>query len=131
MIKRYLVILVVFLVIDALWLGLVAPKLYKSQIGHLMADKVSFAPAIVFYLIYAVALLFFIVNPAVGKESIVYALVYGGLLGFAMYATYDLTNMATLKDWPLLVTIVDLVWGTFVTATTSAVSVYVIRHFNF
>ena len=119
MIIVFLITTVVFLVLDGLWLGLVAPRFYKAQLGHLMAEKVNFAAAGVFYVIYIVALLFFIIYPAVKKGEPLQALWQGALLGFAMYATYDLTNLATLRDWPLLVTLVDLAWGTAVTAACS------------
>jgi len=131
MIKRYIVILLVFLVIDAAWLGLVAPKLYKSQIGHLMAEKTNLYAALIFYFIYALALLVFIVNPSVDKQSVMHALIYGAFLGFVMYATYDLTNLATLKDWPISITVIDLVWGTFVKGLTSAAASKIIQTFNF
>lgn len=131
MLKRYFIILVVFLVIDFLWLGLIAPKLYQKHIGHLMAEKVSFLPAIIFYLIYALALLVFVVNPAVENKNLMQALVKGLFLGFVMYATYDLTNQATLRDWPATITIIDLIWGSFVTAMTCIGSTYTIQYFNF
>lgn len=131
MLKRYGIIFITFLVIDALWLGLVAPKMYKSEIGHLMADKVNFVPAIIFYLIYTIAILVFVVNPAVDKNDLMYAVIFGAFLGFAMYATFDLTNQAALRDWPLKVTIIDLLWGTFVTGATATIATKIISKFNF
>ena len=131
MLKKYLVIFLVFIVIDAIWLGLVAPKMYQKEIGHLMADKVNFIPAIIFYLIYALAILVFVVDPALAKGDWVKALVYGAFLGLTMYATYDLTNNATLKDWPVKVTIIDLIWGSFVTSATSVIATKLIQYFNF
>ncbi len=127
MIKRYFVIFVIFFAIDIVWLALIAPKFYKAQIGHLMTDNVNWIAALLFYFIYMFALLIFVVNPAVQASSITHALLYGALLGFAMYATYDLTNLATLKDWPVLVTVADLVWGTFITAVTAAISTKIIE----
>lgn len=126
MIKRYLIILVVFLVIDAAWLGLVAPNFYQEHIGHLMAEKINFLPALIFYLIYVLALLVFIVNPALADGNLIKGIILGAFLGLAMYSTYDLTNMATLRDWPTLVTLVDLIWGTFVTAVSSGISMKII-----
>lgn len=126
-IKRYLVTAAVFLVFDIVWLGLVAPKLYKQHIGHLMAEKASLIPAAVFYLIFVAALLFFVVNPAIAANSVWRAAWMGAFLGFAMYATYDLTNMATLKDWPLVITAIDLAWGTFVTTVTSVVATLILK----
>lgn len=110
-IKMYLIAFAIFLIIDAIWLGLVAPKFYKSQIGHLMSDKPNFIAALIFYLIFIVGVVYFVVNPAIEADSLQKVIVAGFLFGFMTYATYDLTNLATLKDWPLTVTIVDLVWG--------------------
>lgn len=128
MIKRYVVTFVIFILIDLLWLGLVAPKLYQNQIGHLMAQKVNFPAAGIFYLIYIVALLVFVIQPAMANQKVSQAILYGALLGFAMYATYDLTNLATLKDWPIKITIIDLLWGSFVTATTCGLSTKLLLH---
>ncbi len=127
MIKRYFLVFIVFFVIDLVWLAVIAPKFYKSQIGHLMADNVNWIAALLFYFLYIFALLVFVINPAVEVGSITHALMYGALLGFTMYATYDLTNLATLKAWPVLVTVTDLVWGAFVTSVTSAISVKLIE----
>ena len=118
---RYLVTTGVFLLIDIAWLALIAPKLYKANIGHLMADKPNLPPAGVFYLLYIAALLFFVIDPALVKGSAWQAVWTGAFLGLVMYATYDLTNLATLKDWPLKITAIDLAWGTFITAATSGI----------
>jgi len=111
-VKMYLIAFIIFLAIDAIWLGLVAPKFYKAQIGHLMADKPNLLAALVFYLLFIVGVVYFVVNPAIEAGEVSKVLVAGALFGFMTYATYDLTNLATLKDWPITVTIVDLVWGT-------------------
>ncbi len=128
--KRYFIAFTVFLLIDILWLAKVSPVFYKFNIGHLMADEVSYIPALVFYLSYILALLVFVINPAVKEQSLKKALCLGALIGFVMYGTYDLTNMATLKAWPLIVTVVDLCWGTFITAVTSLISTFLITKFN-
>lgn len=111
-VKMYLIAFVIFIAIDALWLGLVAPKFYKAQIGHLMTEKPNFIAALIFYLIFIVGVVYFVVNPAIEAGEISKVLIAGALFGFITYATYDLTNLATLRDWPITVTIVDLVWGT-------------------
>jgi uncharacterized membrane protein len=111
-VKMYLIALIIFIAIDALWLGLVAPKFYKAQIGHLMTEKPNLIAALVFYLIFIVGVVYFVVNPAIEAGEISKVLIAGALFGFITYATYDLTNLATLKDWPMTVTIVDLIWGT-------------------
>lgn len=111
-IKMYVIAFVIFLAIDAIWLGLVAPKFYKAQIGHLMAEKPKFIAALIFYLLFIVGVVYFVVNPAIESQNVTKLIISGMLFGFMTYATYDLTNLATLKDWPITVTIVDLVWGT-------------------
>lgn len=110
--KMYIIALIIFVAIDAVWLGLIAPKFYKAQIGHLMTDKPNFIAAALFYLIFIVGVVYFVISPAVEAKSIGKVLLSGSLFGLITYATYDLTNLATLKKWPLKVTIVDLVWGT-------------------
>ena len=110
--KMYIIAFIIFLAIDAIWLGLVAPKFYKSQIGHLMSEKPNLIAALVFYLLFIIGVVYFVVAPGIESQSITKILVAGALFGFMTYATYDLTNLATLKDWPITVTIVDLIWGT-------------------
>ncbi len=124
--KMYLIAFVVFLAIDALWLGLVAPKFYKSQIGHLMAEKPNFVAAGIFYLLFIVGLVYFI-KPEIDAGELGKAVLAGAIFGFMAYATYDLTNLATLKDWPITVTIVDLIWGTFLSSTITLLT-YLIYH---
>ncbi|MGM0652263.1 MAG: DUF2177 family protein [Bacillota bacterium] len=107
----YLVVLAAFFVIDMIWLGLVAKKFYRDQLGHLMSAGVNWPAAIIFYLLFILGLVFFIVYPAVEEGSWFYALWTGAFFGLICYATYDLTNLATLKNWPVKATIVDLIWG--------------------
>ena len=122
LVLRYLVTTGIFLLIDIVWLGFVAPKLYKANIGHLMAEKPNLFAAGVFYPLFIAALLFFVIDPALAKGSVWQAVWTGAFLGLAMYATYDLTNLATLKAWPLKITVIDLIWGTFITAATSGIA---------
>lgn len=122
--KLYFITLFIFLAIDSLWLGLVAPKFYQDQIGHLMAEAPNLAAAGLFYLLFIGVLVYLVVEPALRAGTIRDAAMRGALFGLVTYATYDLTNLATLRDWPILVTIVDLVWGTVLTAATAAVSVW-------
>lgn len=126
--KLYLIAAVVFLIVDIFWLAVVSKNMYQHFIGHLMGE-VRFAPAIIFYLIYLVGLVFFVLMPGVEKSSLIYTLGAGALFGFVCYATYDLTNLATLKNWPVLMTLIDLVWGTFVTAATAGISYYIFTKF--
>ncbi len=127
MIIRYLVILGVSLFVDMFWHVFIATKLFRDQIGHLMADKAKLYAAMLFYLINAAAILVFAVNPSLEKQSVVHAVGYGGFLGFSMYATYNFTNLALLRDWPIKLTLLDLAWGTFSAAATSLISYGIIN----
>jgi uncharacterized membrane protein len=118
-IKLFFIALPVFFVIDMVWLVLVAKKFYQEQIGFLMKPDINWFAAIIFYLLFIAGLIIFVISPAVEKHSWVHALVFGALFGLITYATYDLTNHATLKDWPLLVTVVDLIWGTVLASSIS------------
>ena len=115
----YLIALAVFLIIDSFWLGLIARRLYRSQIGFLLRDKYNFKAAGVFYLFYLAGLVFFVITPA---ESWTFALLAGLFFGFITYATYDITNLATIKDWPVKLTIIDIVWGSFIAGITSLIT---------
>ena len=116
-----------FLLIDFIWLGYVATKFYRTQIGHLMAENVRFDVAAAFYAIYVVGIVIFAVMPALKSGDMRDALLYGALFGFFAYATYDLTNLATLRQWPILVSIVDVAWGTVLTSTSAAIGFYLTR----
>jgi uncharacterized membrane protein len=122
--KLYLITFLAFLGIDSLWLGLIAPSFYRSQIGHLMAENTNFPAAAAFYLIYIFGMVFFVIEPAMRGGSLKQAVVRGALYGFITYATYDLTNHATLQNWPLLMTVVDMTWGTVLCASVTLVSVW-------
>lgn len=115
-IGHFLLVGALFAAIDSVWIGVVANKFYKSQMKSLLLDKPKFVPAIIFYIIAIIGMVVFVVNPALGADSWTYAMGHGALLGLVGYATYDLTNASTLKGWPKLVTIVDMTWGTVVTA---------------
>lgn len=109
----------IFLAIDFVWLGYIAKDYYISSLGHLMLDDINLKVATSFYLLYAVGIVIFAVHPALSGNEWKTALIYGALFGFFCYATYDLTNMATLKDWPASVSFFDMAWGTFVTGVSS------------
>ena len=113
---------VVFLALDAVWLSTMADRLYRPALGRLMLDRFEVLPALAFYAIYIVGVLVFAVMPGLESRRRTTALGLGALLGFVAYATYDLTNQATLRDWPWAVTLADLVWGTFASALAGAVS---------
>lgn len=125
--KLYAIALPIFFAIDMVWLGLVAKNFYAKQIGHLMKPDVNWVAAIIFYLLFIVGLVVFVITPAMEKNSWLHALLLGALFGLVCYATYDLTNLAVAKDWPLLVTIVDLVWGAVLAASVSVVSYFIAK----
>lgn len=108
----YIISVPIFFLIDMVWLGLIARNFYQVRLGHLMGD-VNWVAAIIFYLIFLLGLTYFAIYPSVASSSLLAAITLGALFGFFTYATYDLTNFATLRDWPLSVVIVDIVWGTF------------------
>jgi uncharacterized membrane protein len=108
----YLITLAVFFAVDMIWLGVVAKGFYRKHLGYLMGPKVNWAAALLFYLVFIAGLLIFVIRPALAQGEPFKALLMGALFGLISYATYDLSNLATLKDWPMVVTVVDLVWGT-------------------
>jgi uncharacterized membrane protein len=126
-IKLYAIAFPVFLAIDMVWLGLVAKNFYANQIGFLMKSEINWIAALAFYLLFVVGLVLFVIAPALEKNSWKHALLFGALFGLVTYATYDLSNLATLKDWPLLVTVVDLVWGATLAGSVSTATFFIAR----
>lgn len=131
MVEQFLIRLVVTGIVmgvfDGLWLSVVANKFYRSQIGSLLLDKPNMVAAVLFYVIYVVGIVAFVLSPALDKQSWQYAIGMGALFGFVAYATYDLTNLATLKNWPITLVVVDLIWGTLLTAAVSGIAYWVMR----
>lgn len=123
--KLFFISLPVFFAIDMVWLGLVSKSFYRNQIGFLMTPNVNWVAAIIFYLIFIAGLVFFVILPAIEKGSLVYALLAGAFFGFVTYATYDLTNLATVKNWPILVTLVDLAWGAVLASSVSTITYFI------
>ncbi len=121
-IKLFFIALPVFFIIDMIWLVLIAKDFYRKQIGFLMKPDINWLAATVFYLLFIAGLVIFVISPAVEKKSWVNALLSGAFFGLITYATYDLTNLATMKNWPLLVTFIDLIWGTVLAASVSALT---------
>lgn len=128
-IKMYMTSLVIFLAIDFVWLAFIAKKMYSQYLGYIMTKNILWWAAILFYMIFVAGLLFFVIEPSVKKQSIEYAVYAGAFFGVVAYATYDLTNLSTIKDWPIIITVLDLIWGAFISACTSGVSYMVIRKF--
>lgn len=128
--KLYITSFLVFLGIDAIWLTLVAKDFYKNQIGHLMASNPNLISALIFYLLFIIGIVYFVVSPALEKRNFMQLLLSASLFGLITYATYDLTNLATLKNWPILVTIIDLIWGTFLSTAVSVITYLIAsKHF--
>jgi uncharacterized membrane protein len=125
--KLYFSTLLVFLAVDMIWLGLVARTFYSQYIGNLLAPSVNWPAALLFYLLFIVGILVFVVLPGLTSGSTRDTLLRAALFGLITYATYDLTNLATLKDWPLLVSVVDMLWGTVLSVMVSYASLFIGR----
>ena len=120
-IKLYSATLIAFFAIDMVWLGLIARTFYRQQLGFLLRPDTNWVAAIIFYLLFILGILVFVVLPGLEEDSLKTTILRAALFGLVTYATYDLTNLATVKDWPLLVTIVDLAWGTVLSIAVSCV----------
>ncbi len=118
-VKLYLACLAAFLAVDAIWLGLVARNFYREHIGYLLAPDVNWLAAGIFYLLFVLGIKVFVVEPGLRSGSLRRTLVRAAFFGLVTYATYDLTNQATVRNWPVLVTVVDLVWGAFISTVVS------------
>ena len=127
LVVSYLVALVVMAILDALWLGVVSREFYKARLGQMLLDKPIWSAAILFYLVHAAGIAVFAVPLSLNAGTWPSALLYGGLFGFCVYAAYDLTNLATLRGWPMSVTVVDLAWGTVVTAAATVAAFLVVK----
>lgn len=128
-IKIYFITLAVFLTIDFVWLTMVAKNIYANQLGFLMSANVNWVAAILFYLLFSAGIVTFVIMPSLEHNSSKRCIQLGLLFGLISYATYDLTNLATIKDWPLMITIIDLIWGSLITATTASISYYLSKRF--
>ena len=121
-VEMYGITLAVFFLIDMVWLGVVAKGFYRKHLGAMLSPKVNWTAAILFYLVFIVGLLVFVIGPALTAGTPLRAFLFGALFGLISYATYDLSNLATLKDWPLIVTVVDLVWGSVLGGAVSGLA---------
>lgn len=126
----YVATLVVFAAVDLVWLGYVAHSYYRAQIGHLLAPEFNIIAVVVFYLVYVAGIVIFAILPALASGGPGRALLLGGLLGFFCYATYDLTNLATLKGWSLPMSLVDIAWGALLTGISASIGTYVAGRFE-
>ena len=119
--KLYGASAVVLFLTDLVWLGLVAKEFYRRHLGTLLRPEVRWGPGILFYLLYVAALIVFVVQPALERQSLERAVVLGAFFGLTAYATYDLTSLSLVRDFPTLVAVVDIAWGTFLTALVAGV----------
>ena len=124
MVRNFLITFAVFMVIDLIWLGFIAKGLYAKYLGFIMTDKVNWVAAVVFYILFIIGMMVFVINPS---ESLKQVMLLGAFFGFVTYATYDLTNLATLKNWPLTITLIDLTWGTVLSFATATISYLIIN----
>ena len=121
-VRIYLTALLSFFALDMLWLGLIARSLYRAQIGFLLKENVNWAAAFTFYLLFVFGLVYFVVVPGIERKTLFHVVLDGALFGLVSYAAYDLTNLSVTKDWPLLITLVDLAWGTALGAIVSGLT---------
>ena len=126
----YLLTLIVFLVVDLLWLGIIAKSLYQKYLGDFLSDKVNWTAAVIFYFIYVTGISIFAIYPAVNKGSVYNAILMGALFGIFTYATYDLTNLATLKGWPLPIVFIDICWGAVLSAIVGFAGFHIVTWIN-
>ena len=126
----YALTFIVFFIVDMAWLGFIAKDLYKKYLGNFLSEQVNWTAAIVFYHIFIVGVFIFAILPAVEKDSLRTAITLGALFGFFTYATYDLTNLATLKNWPLSIVLIDIVWGAVLTGIVSTAGFYITKYFS-
>lgn len=125
--KIFLVALPTFFIIDMFWLGLIAKNFYQKYLGFLMGP-VNWPAAIIFYILFIIGLTILVIEPALSSNSWGKLLLYAVLFGLITYATYDLTNLATIKDWPLIVSIIDMIWGMVLSTSVSVVTFYIIKN---
>lgn len=125
----YAAALVVFVAVDMVWLGTMSGRFYKPILGDILAPQFNMAAAAAFYLLYPIGLVVFAINPALRAGGISSALLYGALFGFFTYATYDLTNQVTLRNWSSLLSVVDMAWGSFLGAVTAASAFWIVSRF--
>ena len=123
----YLATTVVFFAIDMVWLGLIAKDFYRKYLGNFLSDQVNWTAAIIFYLLFIVGIFIFVIFPSYEKKSVLNAILMGALFGVFTYATYDLTNYATMKDWPLNIVFIDIAWGAILTSLVSLAGYFIVK----
>lgn len=121
----YLTFLITLITVDLVWLLGIAKNLYREEMGDLMASEPKLLAGLAFYVIYALGVCIFVIAPALSKQSLIHALQYGALFGFFCYMTYDLTNLAVIRDFPTKLAFIDIAWGSLVTALTAGLTYWV------
>jgi len=124
----YILTFVVFFILDMVWLGFIAKDLYKKYLGDFLSEQVNWTAAVIFYLLFVIGVFIFVILPSVEKNSLASAIISGALFGFFSYATYDLTNLATMKNWPLHIVFIDISWGAFLTSVVSTAGFYIVKY---
>jgi uncharacterized membrane protein len=125
----YVMTLVAFFVVDMVWLGIMAPRYYRPTMGDIALATVNLPAAATFYVLYPIGLLVFAIYPALKSGSVTTALIYGALFGFFTYASYDLTNLATLRNWTWSLTLIDVAWGTILASASAAITFLLLTKF--
>jgi len=123
----YVIALVLFLIVDAIWLTTMGASLYRATLGDILAPAVRLGPAIAFYLLFPIGIVVFAVAPGLRSGSAAEAVLYGALLGLITYATYDLTNFATLRNWSLKITVIDLAYGAVVVGLIAGLTTLIVQ----
>ncbi|MFK7890063.1 MAG: DUF2177 family protein [Granulosicoccus sp.] len=126
----YIAALLAFLIIDGIWLGVLAKNFYANHLGGLLRQSILAVPALVFYLLYTAGIVFLAVRPDNAQIPLTNVALHGAVLGLMAYGTYNLTNYATLRDWPGVLSVVDMSWGCVLTASVAVVSALSVRHFT-
>ena len=126
--KLVLALIPVMIVIDLVWIGVVMKEFYRAQIGHLMSGSVVWGPAACFYILFVSGLVYFAVMPGIVSGSMVRTFLLGAFLGLIAYGTYDLTNHATFKDWPLMMTLIDMIWGAVLSGSLATLGFILARY---
>ena len=126
--KLYIISLISFLLLDGFWIGFVASSFYKKHLGFLLSPKVNYLPVAIFYLIYVFGIVYVVLEPNMGR-SLVQVFITGAIVGLMAYSAYDFTNQATIKDWPIIITIVDILWGAFASGAVSVITMYIAQNF--
>jgi len=127
LIATYLIALISFFALDMVWLGVISKNYYKQKLGFILSENPNWAAAIVFYLLFIAGIIFFAINPAIKANDWQVALLNGAVLGALCYATYDLTNMATIAKWPIEIVIIDIIWGMVLTGSVSVITYFAVE----